>query len=134
MKYRKIIRAGCGALLLAALSVCAVSCEGDSGGGDGGILAGKWVGFTISATNGISVTRDLVMRLSHSSADNITGTKKIGSQDAQPLVGTYFPATSVMEVSVATPSGNVAETWRLEEGGNTLTQVAGASAQVNRVD
>jgi len=119
----------CFVLLLALLTL--LGCD-DSGGGDGGVLSGTWRGFTISATNGISVTRDQVMKLRHSGTDNITGTQKYGNEKSSPLVGTYFPASSIMEITVASGGGNRDEVWRLEEGGGVLTQVAGGTGQVFR--
>lgn len=117
------------ALLLAPL--LQFGCN-DSGGGDGGVLAGAWRGFTISSTNGVQVTRDLVMKLRHSSSDSITGTQKTGNDKSVPLVGNYFPASSIMEITVATSGGNRDEVWRLEEGGGVLTQVSGGTGQVFR--
>ncbi|HMO04208.1 MAG TPA: hypothetical protein PKC67_02015 [Kiritimatiellia bacterium] len=119
----------CFFLLLATLAF--LGCN-DSGGGDGGVLSGTWRGFTISATNGISVTRDQIMKLRHSGTDNITGTQKTGSEKSSPLVGTYYPASSIMEITVATREGNRDEVWRLEEGGGVLTQVSGGNGQVFR--
>jgi hypothetical protein len=104
----------------------------DSGGGDGGVLAGAWRGFTISSTNGVQVNRDLVMKLRHNSADSITGTQKTGSDKSVPLVGSYFPASSIMEITVAASGGNRDEVWRLEEGGGVMTQVSGGTGQVFR--
>lgn len=117
------------AMLLAP--VLLVGCD-DSGGGEGGVLAGSWKGFAISSTNGVQVNRDLVMKLRHSSADSITGTQKTGNDKSAPLVGTFFPASSIMEITVAASGGNRDEVWRLEEGGGVMTQVSGGNGQVFR--
>ncbi len=125
-------RTSCFVAVLLAATLLVVSCDSDNGDGKGGVLAGKWSGYTITATNGIAVTRDLVLKLKHNSSDIVTGTSKTGKDDARPLVGTYFPASSVAEFSVSTPDGTVEQVWRLEDGGMTLTEVSGGVAQVYR--
>jgi len=113
-------------------------CNSDSGGSDNsGLLAGAWDGYQVTATNGIAVTRDLVMKLSHNSQNRVTGTKVLGdpSRNIQQTVdGEYFPESSVLDLTVVVPGSVVKETWRLEDGGSTLTLVSGGAAQVSRTD
>lgn len=131
----KFFLAAVGILLVATMS----GCDGDSGGSsdNSGLLSGRWDGFQVTATNGIAVTRDLMMKLSHDAQDNVSGTKQLGDPDRnikQTVAGEFFPNSSILDLTVVTAGVSSKETWRLEDGGNTLTLVSGGSAQVSRID
>jgi hypothetical protein len=122
-------------LIVALILIAAAGCNSDSGGSDNsGLLTDRWEGFQVSTTNGIFVTRDLVMKLSHDSNNNVTGTKQLGNSTKQTVKGEFFPASSVLDLTVTDSGVKFEETWRLEQGGMTLTLVSGGSAQVSRTN
>jgi hypothetical protein len=125
-------------VLVLLLVLSSAGCNSDGGGSDNsGLLSGAWDGYQVTATNGIAVTRDLVMKLSHNAENRVTGTKVLGDPSRnikQTVDGEFFPESSVLDLTVTVSGASVKETWRLEDGGITLTLVSGGAAQVSRTN